>query len=60
MHLLDLRNAYREFNGPELWVHETDQHPNEIAHAIAADAVYAYLKAHPELLKKGADDGTAP
>ncbi len=51
--VLDLREAYSRFHGPELWVHETDQHPNEIAHRIAADAVHAYLVAHPELLDGG-------
>lgn len=33
---VDLRSEYTEFDGPELWVHPTDQHPNEIAHEIAA------------------------
>ncbi len=50
---LDLRDAYRRFNGPELWVHETDQHPNEIAHRVAADAVHGFLLEHPELLSRG-------
>ncbi len=36
---------------PELWVHETDQHPNEIAHRVAADAVHSFLVTHPELLE---------
>ena len=43
--VLDLRDSYREFRGPELWVHETDQHPNEIAHQIAADATRDFLLA---------------
>ena len=43
--VLDLRDSYREFRGPELWVHETDQHPNEIAHRIAADATRDFLLA---------------
>mgnify|MGYP002630805702 CR=1 FL=1 len=51
--LLDLREAYSRFHGPELWVHETDQHPNEIAHRVAADAVHGYLVTHPELLGRG-------
>ena len=50
--LLDLREAYSQFRGPELWVHATDQHPNEVGHRIAADAVHAYLLDHPELLAR--------
>jgi hypothetical protein len=46
---LDLRAAYRDFNGPELWVHPTDQHPNERAHRIAAEAIADHLLARPEL-----------
>lgn len=37
--VLDLREKYREFHGPELWVHPTDQHPNETAHKIAAETI---------------------
>jgi hypothetical protein len=48
--VIDLRDAYREYRGPELWVHPIDQHPNEIAHAVAAKAIVAYLAEHPELL----------
>lgn len=44
--VLDLRDAYRAWNGPELWVHPTDQHPNEIAHGIAAEAIFHCLKAN--------------
>lgn len=36
---LDLRKAFRDYSGPELWVHPTDQHPNETAHRIAAEAI---------------------
>ena len=42
--VLDLRRAFHAYRGPELWVHETDQHPNEIAHAIAARAIAAHLE----------------
>ena len=49
--VLDLRDSYRDYEGPELWVHATDQHPNEEANEIAAEAVGAYLRAHPELLR---------
>lgn len=46
--VLDLRPAFSDYHGPELWVHPTDQHPNEIAHGLAARAIAAYLLAHPE------------
>ncbi len=46
IHVLDLRDYYRKFHGPELWVHPTDQHPNEIAHDIAAQAIAEYLTQH--------------
>lgn len=48
IHVLDLREQYRTFHGPELWVHPTDQHPNEIAHDIAARAMAEYLLAHSD------------
>lgn len=43
IHVLDLRPVYGEYNGPEMWVHPTDQHPNDEAHGIAAEAAAAYL-----------------
>jgi len=43
--VLDLRDAYREHPGPDLWVHPTDQHPNEEAHQIAATAIADHLQA---------------
>ena len=49
IHVLDLRDYYGAYRGEELWVHPTDQHPNEIAHEIAARAVAKYLAAHPQL-----------
>ena len=42
--ILDLRNHYSNFSGPELWVHPTDQHPNELAHDIAAQAIAQHLR----------------
>jgi lysophospholipase L1-like esterase len=33
---LDLLSAVRGYRGPELWVHPTDQHPNERAHRLFA------------------------
>lgn len=49
IHVLDLRDHYRRFHGPELWVHPTDQHPNETAHEVAALAIGEYLMNHPEV-----------
>lgn len=39
IHCLDLREAFRGYRGPELWVHPVDQHPNDEAHRIAAEAI---------------------
>mgnify|MGYP002621993333 CR=1 FL=1 len=47
--VLDLTAAYEGYRGPELWVHPTDQHPNEIAHDIAARAVAAHIQGTPAL-----------
>jgi hypothetical protein len=44
--VLDLLDHYRDFHGPELWVHPTDQHPNEIAHEIAAGAIAKFIIDH--------------
>lgn len=43
---LDLRETYRSFRGPELWVHPTDQHPNEVAHRVAAEATAKFVTDH--------------
>jgi len=48
--VLDLRDAYRDFSGPELWVHPTDEHPNEIAHEIAAQEISQFLIRHQKQL----------
>jgi len=53
--VLDLREAYRGYHGPELWVHPTDQHPNEIAHAIAAHAIAERLQQDPALVEPPGD-----
>jgi lysophospholipase L1-like esterase len=55
IHVLDLREKYRPFKGPDLWVHPSDQHPNEIAHKIAAIAIAQYLKENKNelLVRKG-------
>lgn len=41
--VLDLLPAFAGFEGPELWVHPTNQHPNEKAHAIAGRALFDFL-----------------
>lgn len=41
--VVDLRESFREFEGPELWVHPTDQHPNDQAHKIAAESIAKFL-----------------
>jgi hypothetical protein len=53
IHVLDLRDSYRKFKGPDLWVHPSDQHPNEIAHQIAATAIAQYLKENKNELLAG-------
>ena len=47
--VLDLRESFRDYNGPELWVHPTDQHPNEIANRIAGQAIAEHLLRYPEI-----------
>jgi hypothetical protein len=42
---VDLLPAFRGREAAELWVHPTDQHPNEVAHAIAARALVERLRA---------------
>lgn len=41
---LDLLDAFRGKDAESLWVHPTDQHPNEIAHTIAAEKIAEYLR----------------
>lgn len=41
--VLDLLPAFAGHRGPELWVHPTNQHPNETAHAIAGQALFQFL-----------------
>ena len=40
---LDLLSAFRGRDARDLWVHPTDHHPNELAHQIAADALYEFV-----------------
>ncbi|MEN8158693.1 MAG: SGNH/GDSL hydrolase family protein [Myxococcota bacterium] len=45
MPVLDLLPAFAGHDGPELWVTPNNQHPNEIAHAIAGEALSSFLAA---------------
>lgn len=40
---IDLLDTFRGHNAESLWVHPTDQHPNEIAHRMAAEKIAEYL-----------------
>jgi lysophospholipase L1-like esterase len=42
-HVLDLLPAFLGQDGPALWVHPSNQHPNERAHALAAQAIERFL-----------------
>lgn len=48
---LDLLPAFLGQRDQDLWVHAKDQHPNPRGHELAAEALAAYLAAHPELLQ---------
>jgi hypothetical protein len=40
---LDLIPAFEGYDYADLWVHGSDQHPNEIGHEIAAEAMANFL-----------------
>jgi len=42
--VLDLLDAFRGSPAADLWVHPTDHHPNEVGHAIAAEAIREFLQ----------------
>jgi hypothetical protein len=42
--VVDLFSAFAGRDYAELWVHPSDQHPNEEGHAIAADALAAFIQ----------------
>lgn len=50
--VLDLVDAFRGEDGPSLWVHPSNQHPNPRGHAIAAAALHRFLRER-ELLGSG-------
>lgn len=43
--VVDLLESYRGHRASELWVHIVDPHPNELAHAIAAERLARLLEA---------------
>jgi lysophospholipase L1-like esterase len=45
--VIDLLDSYRGRDAAELWAHPTDPHPNEIAHAIAAEVMARKLASSP-------------
>jgi len=51
--LLDMREGLRDYSGPELWVHPTDQHPNRVAHRLAAEALADFILARREAFQIG-------
>jgi len=52
--VVDLLPAFHDYAGPELWVHPSDRHPNEIAHRIVAQALLDDLAAE----RRAAGSGT--
>jgi lysophospholipase L1-like esterase len=46
---LDLIDAFQGEDGVSLWVHPSNQHPNEEAHAIAGRALHEFLRARGTL-----------
>ena len=58
--ILDLLPAYSKHRVEDLWAHRANHHPNEIAHAIAAEELYAFLRAEGLLDLLRADKGGAP
>jgi len=47
--VIDLLPAFIGETDTNLWVHPSDQHPNEIGHEIAADALYPFVAANPAI-----------
>lgn len=44
---IDLLDTYRGRRAESLWIHPTDQHPNEIAHKLAAERIARQLSISP-------------
>jgi len=54
---IDLLDVYRGRRAEDLWVHPTDQHPNEIAHQLAARRIAEHLLSPPDA---GRSPGPSP
>lgn len=50
--IVDLFGVFEGHAAAHLWVHTTDQHPNEVAHRMAANAIYERLA---EVLEESGD-----
>lgn len=49
--VLDLQPIFNGYDGPELWAHPNNQHPNAEAHRIAGNALAEYLLSlYPDIL----------
>lgn len=60
MPVLDLAPAFRGQRTKDLWVHESDHHPNGKGHAIAAKALAEWLHTLPGFLDPPSMAATAP
>jgi lysophospholipase L1-like esterase len=50
--VLDLLPEFNGFNGPELWAHPNNQHPNAKGHAIAGNALAGFLATnYPSIIR---------
>ena len=45
---VDLLAKFAGQEASELWVHPTDQHPNDVGHRLIAEGIRDYLQAHPQ------------
>ena len=46
MFYVDTRSAFQGTNPRDFWIYELDPHPNREAHAIFADVIAEFLRAH--------------
>lgn len=47
--VLDLLPVFQPYQAEDLWVHPTDHHPNEVAHDIAAQALFDFIEKNIDL-----------
>jgi len=52
IHCVDLLPAFRGRADQSLWVHFTDQHPNDVGHQIMAEQIFTFLRAQQLLPPK--------